>query len=431
MSFSSAVAEGQEAFTREAERHVVPHPPVAESDGLPVPALVGGIVLAFAVGIAGGQVHRRRRTAHRRIVASARPAPVLTPPARPAPAPPAAEERPEPRPLDLAPAAPAAPAPAPPEAEVPAEQPVDVSAPSRPLPAPPPPEPQAAPPRVVAPPTTQTPAVPEPPRRDAPPAERPREPLRLVPRTPARPAAGETRDAQRPAADAPRPAVDAPRPAADAPRPAVDAPRPAADAPRPAVDAPRPAADAPRPAADAPRPAVDAPLGEAPEVPRLEHPPAEEPAIPLESAPETVLTPASAGLARTPEPEPEPPAPAPARRFARPAPWPEEATELWTCEIAWKAGYRKSSFRAMAGPPGDGKRRPLGDSPSVRWSLMGEPEPPTPELAIRVRVLVQALEAAGWEHIGRGRLWYAQRFVWRGSGEPQPLDVPDVEPAER
>jgi hypothetical protein len=62
---------------------------------------------------------------------------------------------------------------------------------------------------------------------------------------------------------------------------------------------------------------------------------------------------------------------------------------------------------------------------------MSEPEPPTPELAVRVRALVAALEAAGWEHIGRGQVWYAQRFVWRGSGEPQPVDVPAVEPAER
>jgi hypothetical protein len=63
---------------------------------------------------------------------------------------------------------------------------------------------------------------------------------------------------------------------------------------------------------------------------------------------------------------------------------------------------------------------------------MGEPEPPTPELAIRVRGLVTALEAAGWEHIGRGPAWYAQRFVWRGAGEPQPIEVLAVEePAER
>jgi hypothetical protein len=364
MSFSAAAATEREGFTGVAEHRVVPHPPTAASDGLPVPALVGGIVLAFAVGIVGGQVHRRRRVAHRRIVASARPGPVLTPPARPAPEPPAAEPRAEPQPVDLAPAATAAPAPAPPEAEAPAEQPFDLSGPPRPLPAPPPPEPQAAPPRVVEPPATPTPAAPKPPQRDEPQTERPREPLRLMPRS------------------------------------------------------------APLPAADAQWPDVHSPLGEAPEVPRLEQPPAEGPAIPLDSAPETVLTPAS----EAPAPEP---AAEPVRRFARPAPWPEEAAELWTCEIAWKAGYRKSSFRAMAGPPGAGKRRPFGDSPSVRWALMGEPEPPTPELAIRVRALVQALEAAGWEHIGRGRVWYAQRFVWRGSGEPQTVDVPDVEPAER
>ena len=54
---------------------------------------------------------------------------------------------------------------------------------------------------------------------------------------------------------------------------------------------------------------------------------------------------------------------------------------------------------------------------------MGEPEPPTPELAIRVRALVEALEGAGWEHIGRGRRWYEQRFLWHGDGEPQPIVV--------
>jgi hypothetical protein len=370
MSYAGTTLAADE-FSKETEQRVIPHPPTAASDGLPVPALVGGIVLAFAVGIAGGQVHRRRRTAHRRTVASARPGPIPTPPARPAPEPPAPEARVEPKPVALAPSAAVAPAPAPPEADVPAEQPVDLTGPARPLPAPPPPEPQAAPPRVVEPPATPAPAVPEPPRRDEPPAERPREPLRLLRR-----------------------------------------------------DAPHPAAEPPA----APRPAADAPLGEAPEVPRLEHAPAKavEPAIPLESAPEAVLTPAVAAPA--PESTPES---APARRFGRPAPWPEEAHELWTCELDWKAGYRKSSFRAMAGPPGAGKRRAIGESAAMRWSLMSEPEPPTPELAIRVRALVQALEAAGWEHIGRGRVWYAQRFVWRGSGEPQPIDVPDVEPAER
>src|SRR4051812_40001592 len=48
-----------------AEHAIVPHAPTASSDGLPVPILVGGIVLAFAVGLWGGHLHRRRRLARR------------------------------------------------------------------------------------------------------------------------------------------------------------------------------------------------------------------------------------------------------------------------------------------------------------------------------------------------------------------------------
>ena len=46
---------------------------------------------------------------------------------------------------------------------------------------------------------------------------------------------------------------------------------------------------------------------------------------------------------------------------------------MWTCEIDWKAGYRKSSFRAMAEPPGAGKRRQIGESLPLRWTLMSRP----------------------------------------------------------
>jgi hypothetical protein len=122
----------------------------------------------------------------------------------------------------------------------------------------------------------------------------------------------------------------------------------------------------------------------------------------------------------------------PARRFARAVPWPKEAETLWTCEIAWKAGYLKSAFRAMAGPPGAGRRKAIGESPSLRWTLMTDPEPPTPEMIASVKVLISALTAAGWERTGSGAAWYAQRFVWRGSGEPGALSVPDeVEAAEQ
>ena len=208
-----------------------------------------------------------------------------------------------------------------------------------------------------------------------------------------------------------------------------------------------------------PRPFPDAhpPLEKAPEVPR---PQDVDPALhkrvvpPLEQAPEALRPPrpsrpsrprAPARPARPAAPtrgaapaRPAAPTPAnrasapaatpnvtPARRFARLVPWPEEATALWTCEIDWKAGYRKSNFRAMTEPPGGGKRRQIGESPSVRWTLMSDPEPPTPELVASVRLLIGALEAAGWERIGPGGPWYAQRFLWRRAGEPTAVAIPD------
>jgi hypothetical protein len=368
MSFTApALAEQERQANARDERNVVTHPPTAATDGLPVPALVGGVVIAFAVGIAGGQVHRRRRIAHRRLVASERPAPVPTPPARPAPPPP--------------------------ETTAPEPKAVEVAAPV--APAPPPPEPRPAAPRVVAPPSAPTPPAPEPPRTPQP--RRTGEPLRFVPLV-----------KKKPRTAAPR---------AETPRPAT----PRAETPRPAT-----------PRAETPR--ADSPLTDSPEVPRAQaSSPAADLRAPLETAPEALHAPgeqpaAAAAPGERPAAAPAPPVEvsAPARRFARPVPWPQEAEQLWTCEIAWKAGYRKSTFRAMAGPPGPGKRRAIGESPSVRWTLMGEPEPPTPDLAVRVRALVEALEGAGWEHIGRGKLWYAQRFIWRGSGEPQPIAVPEL-----
>ena len=116
----------------------------------------------------------------------------------------------------------------------------------------------------------------------------------------------------------------------------------------------------------------------------------------------------------------------PARRFARVRPWPKEAETLWTCEIVWKAGYVKSTFRAMAAPPGGaGRRRPIAESPPLRWTLMTDPEPPTPEMLTNVRALVRAVIAAGWERTEAGGAWFAQRFVWRGEGEPGPVEVPE------
>jgi hypothetical protein len=85
----------------------------------------------------------------------------------------------------------------------------------------------------------------------------------------------------------------------------------------------------------------------------------------------------------------------------------------------------------MAGPPGGSRRKSIAESPSLRWTLMTDPEPPTAEMIKSVKALIAALSAAGWERTGTGVSWYAQRFVWRGSGEPRPVAVPDeVESAQ-
>jgi hypothetical protein len=66
----------------------------------------------------------------------------------------------------------------------------------------------------------------------------------------------------------------------------------------------------------------------------------------------------------------------------------------------------------------------MGESAPIKWTLMGEPEPPTPETAAAVRALTAALVDSGWEHIGSGARWYTQRFVWRQKTEPRPIALP-------
>jgi hypothetical protein len=55
------------------------------------------------------------------------------------------------------------------------------------------------------------------------------------------------------------------------------------------------------------------------------------------------------------------------------------------------------------------------------WTLMSEPDPPTPEKVEVLRALVEALEDEGWERIESAGPWYAQRFVWRQDGQPRPI----------
>ena len=95
-----------------------------------------------------------------------------------------------------------------------------------------------------------------------------------------------------------------------------------------------------------------------------------------------------------------------------------------------EGGLPQVDLPGDGGPPGAGRRKSIGESPSLRWTLMTDPEPPTPEMIASVKALVSALVAAGWERTGTGAAWYAQRFVWRGSGEPRAVAVPgdDREP---
>jgi hypothetical protein len=382
MTIATPALAEQESLARSAdaaaERSVVPN--AAAADGMPVPALLGGIVLAFAVGLSAGQVQRRRRAVRRSAEAKERPAPAPTP------------------------SVPARPAPPPPEPVVAEPKPVEIAAAVVPPPAPPPPAP--APVRSHGPRILRFRAAPPPP---------PPEPAT------AQPTAHEILD------EPVQEVVEAPANGGIEDEP-VAAPADeivAEDAPADEIVAEEAPADE-IVAEEAPADEVVAeptgPLGVAPEHPqRDERPPAPtSPAAPLSSAPEAL---------RRPEAEPEPVVPA--RRFARARPWPEEAETLWTCEIAWKAGYVKSTFRAMAGAPGSGRRKSIGESPSLRWTLMTDPEPPTPEMIASVKALVSALVAAGWERTGTGTAWYAQRFVWRGSGEPRAVAVPrEIEAAQ-
>jgi hypothetical protein len=157
------------------------------------------------------------------------------------------------------------------------------------------------------------------------------------------------------------------------------------------------------------------------------------PEAPSDGAPERERPDAAAEPPSVPSPQVSVPAgwiaPAPSRanppsspqRFARVREWPEEAARAWTCEIDWKPGYIKSGFRAMAAPPGELRRKALGQSRPVKWTFMGDPDPPTQDMVEVLQELVTALTENGWVRVGPGDHWYSQRFLWAGNGQPRPL----------
>jgi hypothetical protein len=100
------------------------------------------------------------------------------------------------------------------------------------------------------------------------------------------------------------------------------------------------------------------------------------------------------------------------------APWPEDAAGLWRCEITRQVDDRCSRFRAIAAGPGADRVHEIGRSAAHEPVPQGQPIPPTEELCTAVDQLASELLRAGWSPVMGGDGWYADRFVWRRSGDP-------------
>ena len=205
----------------------------------------------------------------------------------------------------------------------------------------------------------------------------------------------------------------APVPTAKPKRPAQ--PKPAAKA-KP-VAKPKPAAKA-KPAAGAkPTPAANAKPKAAPKQDPKPAPKPERarPKAKGERSLESVRRPAAApgasaaGAATTSRPAEK-----------RSAGWPPDAKGLWRCEIRFDAGYSASRFTATVHPPAGSEERSrvIARSESLRWLFMSPPDAKVPEHRNAALALARALRGAGWEVVGRGGGWYAERYVWRGEGDP-------------
>ena len=107
------------------------------------------------------------------------------------------------------------------------------------------------------------------------------------------------------------------------------------------------------------------------------------------------------------------------KRFVRQPTWPAGSDRLWRCELRWDSGVVNSRFEAVAYEPGSERRtRQVGSSATFKWLMMADPNPAANEYRKELRQLAGALQAAGWDHVGRGAKWYAARFVWRRDGAP-------------
>jgi hypothetical protein len=108
----------------------------------------------------------------------------------------------------------------------------------------------------------------------------------------------------------------------------------------------------------------------------------------------------------------------PLRDYPLPFAWPPGSDRLWRSEIRWDAGVVNSRFEAVAFGPGEDRDLVVGRSAAFRWLAMNDPDPATQKYQSELGQLRTALEAAGWEHVGRGANWYSARFVWRRTGTP-------------
>lgn len=125
-------------------------------------------------------------------------------------------------------------------------------------------------------------------------------------------------------------------------------------------------------------------------------------------------SPAAPAVEPSPWPSPEPPEPPGdhAGPFAPVPAWPGDTRQRWRCEITWDAGWRESRFRVVTYRPRGRRGRAIGTSCPVPGRLMAPPDPRRAEHRVAVDALASALKSAGWERVGQGAAWYAERFRW-------------------